>query len=131
MAATDWAWVIRVSPEAAQANRNSGRCLINPRPDQQESSRDVPLSSEIFCVPLRHGSVSGSFSERSGPFALCAYHGAHPRDRASLRTLSAPPKFELRSNGRSWLGRGLAPCSVGSAYLLLPVSSGSASLAKP
>ena len=30
-----------------------------------------------------------------------------------------------------WLGRGLAPCSVGSAYLLLPVSSGSASLAKP
>jgi hypothetical protein len=29
------------------------------------------------------------------------------------------------------LGRGLAPCSVGSAYLLLPVSSGSASLAKP
>jgi hypothetical protein len=30
-----------------------------------------------------------------------------------------------------WLGRGQAPYSVGSAYLLLPVSSGSASLAEP
>ena len=30
-----------------------------------------------------------------------------------------------------WSGRGLARCSEGSAYLLLPVSSGSASLAKP
>jgi hypothetical protein len=29
------------------------------------------------------------------------------------------------------LGRGLAPCPVGSAYLVLPVSSGSASLAEP
>jgi hypothetical protein len=35
------------------------------------------------------------------------------------------------ANQGGWLGRGLAPCSVGSAYLLLPVSSGSASLAKP
>jgi len=31
----------------------------------------------------------------------------------------------------SWLGRGLAPYSVGSAYPCLPVSSGSASLAEP
>ena len=30
-----------------------------------------------------------------------------------------------------WLGRGQAPYSVGSAYLLLPVSSGSASRAEP
>jgi hypothetical protein len=31
----------------------------------------------------------------------------------------------------AWLGRGLAPYSAGSAYPLLPVSSGSASRAKP
>ncbi len=30
-----------------------------------------------------------------------------------------------------WLGRGQAPYSVGSAYLLLPVSFGSASIAEP
>jgi hypothetical protein len=43
-----------------------------------------------------------------------------------VRQLKKTPNTDTR-----WLGRGQAPYSVGSAYLLLPVSSGSASLAEP
>jgi hypothetical protein len=40
-------------------------------------------------------------------------------------------RLMLLLEANHWLGRGQAPYSVGSAYRLLPVSYGSASLAEP
>jgi hypothetical protein len=56
------------------------------------------------------------------------------RKRKRSEAKAALTAFRLvlpRLRSRLQSGRGLAPGSVGSAYLLLPVSSGSASIAKP
>jgi len=50
--------------------------------------------------------------------------------RPKIRAADGKPSSEFYIV-QGWLGRGLAPYSAGSAYPLLPVSSGSASRAKP
>ena len=87
------------------------------------SWRSVPRGADKkvseWLLERRYGSVRTSL-----------YLQRHYQLPESLRSAKRSPA-EFDSGCGGWSGRGLAPGSVGLAYRLLPVSSGSASLAEP
>jgi formate dehydrogenase major subunit len=72
-------------------------------------------------------SMEGDYDHIVNRGSLCVKGISMFATHASPNRLMTP---KYRAPG-SWSGRGLAPYSLGSAYPLLPVSSGSASIAKP
>jgi len=108
-------------------------CCLRPEAGGS-ASRSIVFRGHLW-VYLRCGPVTRSPS-RGWLCQSASSVSFPPRMRPKLRGPDYyPGETYLPLNMSAFLGhtlgRGLAPCSVGSAYPLLPVSSGSASLAKP
>jgi hypothetical protein len=83
----------------------------------------------ISPVPIQVVGVNAEITARGGLDSSDTLAGVPRATADTCRPAKGP--IVLSNGDECWLGRGQAPYSLGSAYLFLPVSFGSASIAEP
>ena len=115
-----YAWFVESAERSGGKSKNYACTARGSRYlDCPQAAVLVSKSAVSHCVP----ELLAVTRETQSPQAACSLSRPLSTD-AHHHCIGIPAAL-------SWLGRGQAPYSVGSAYLLLPVSSGSASLAEP